>query len=32
MNYVRAVPELNVWGGWAAASFFFYMGGWFFDK
>ena len=32
MNYVRAVPELNVWEGWAAVSFFFNMGGWFFDK
>jgi hypothetical protein len=23
MNYVRVVPELNMWEGWAAASFFF---------
>jgi hypothetical protein len=30
--YIRAVPELNVWEGRVVASFFFYMGGWFFDK
>jgi len=29
---LRAVPELNVGEGRTAASFFFYMGGWFFDK